>query len=273
MLVIDTCTHFCLVNPPSPQARFLKVYSHKQTFKNLWGSLRRQKHVQVSLIMTFCFMILPVINAFAVETPFKPGERIVYNIQQMGVKAGEATLEFKGERHIQGRTLLLIIFTADGFNFYDQERIFLDPATYKPVVVTRDLNIFGSKERIIEKYQEQPGHIVIKKESGNRQTVVVLDNKSGIDNLYGFIYRYRLTGSFKVGDKLDIHLPTKDISIELKRQVKLSAAGKVFDSYYMQSDPAKYKLWFDAGPNKLPLRISGAIGIANTVMVMKEYHE
>lgn len=269
MLGLDNRTHFSLVNPPSLQARFFQAYFHKQAFKNLWGSLLREKYLQLSLLLLVLFSH----NVFADEFSFKPGETITYNIQQMGIKAGEATLVFKGHASYQGKDTILVVFTADGFNFYDQENIYLDPTSYKPLFVLRDLNIFGNKEKITEEYLAQEGKIRITKDVSGKKTDTILENKSVIDNLYGFIYRYRLSGSFNVGDKLDIHLPTKDITFELKKKTRLSAAGKVFDCFYMQSDPAKYKLWFDVGPKKLPLRISGAIGIANTVMMMKEYKD
>ncbi len=234
------------------------------------GGLVRKKFVFGFSMLVFFGLAL---NAFANESSFKPGETIVYNIQQMGFKAGEASLIFKGPVTYEGKDTLLIVFTADGFNFYDREDIYLDPKTYKPLYVIRDLNIFGKKEKITEQYLSAEGKINISKVANGKKTETVFENKSVVDNLYGFIYRYRLNGSFKIGDKIDVHLPTKNITIELQKETKLSTAGQQFDAFYMQSDPAKYKLWFDAGPKRLPLRISGAIGIANTVMVMKEYKD
>ena len=57
-------------------------------------------------------------QSFADSNAFKTGEIITYNIQQMGMKMGEATLEFKGNAVIEGKDSLLIIFTSKAFNFY-----------------------------------------------------------------------------------------------------------------------------------------------------------
>ena len=46
---------------------------------------------------------------------------------------------------------------------------------------------------------------------------------------------------------------------------------KKYPSVLFKSVPPKYTLWFDPGPQRLPLRISGSVGIANTIMVITGY--
>lgn len=216
-------------------------------------------------------LLLCVPNAFGAEPPYKTGEEITYSIQQLGMKAGKAVLSFKGPQTIDNQETLLIVFTSDGFNFYDEEKIYVDPKTYQPVRVDRDLNIFGKKEKITELYKD--GKIEINKEDakGNKTTEVL--EKGDVDNIYGFIYRYRTEGIFKIGDAIDLRLPTRDIKITVKKNVSFNAAGKKFNSFFMESNPSKYKLWFDSGPHKLPLRIMGAFGAGHTVMIMTAYKE
>ncbi len=211
--------------------------------------------------------------AFLLIAPLAQAETITYTIKQMGVNAGQATLTWGGETELEGQKLALVIFKADGFNFYDEEKIYLTPDTLKPVVIIRDLNIFGKKEKITEHYLPKESRIVVSKEAGGKKTEQTLQKDGTVDNIYGFIYRYRREGNFKIGNMLELKLPTKDLKIKLVKQVKVSAAGQDFDSFYMETKPGQYKLWFDAGPKKLPLRISGAMGIANTVMIMKEVKE
>ncbi|MBI4309755.1 MAG: hypothetical protein HY591_05440 [Candidatus Omnitrophica bacterium] len=196
-------------------------------------------------------------------------ETITYDIKKWGMKVGQAALTFGGEVDFEGRHLALIVFKADGFNFYDEEKIYTEPGTFRPVVVLRDfdLNVFG-KGKIREEYLTGEGKIKVIKESGGKKEEQVLQKQGPVDNIYGFIQRYRKEGSFKIGDVLDLHLPTKDLKIKMMRQLKLTISGKIFDAFYMHSIPAQYQIWFDAGPGKLPLKISGAIGLANTVMVM-----
>ena len=225
--------------------------------------------IRFSLTVLLCILSLP---AFGAEPPpFKPGEAIYYKIHKLGLR-GEATLVYKGPSSVGRKKALLIIFTSRAFNFYDQERIYVDPETFQPIRVDRDLDIFGKREKITEDYSE--GRIQITKIDGKgRKSQQTIETKHKVDNIYGFIYRYRLHGSFKEGEVLDMHLPTKDLTLKLVRKEQVEAAKKSFDSYYMESEPSEYKVWFDAGPNKLPLRISGAAGFGDTVMIMKSRRE
>ncbi len=135
------------------------------------------------------------------------------------------------------------------------------------------MNIFGRKEKIWEKYAPQEEKVYITKETNGKKTVQILEKKGRVDNIYGFIYRYRLYGNFKIGEIMDIRLPTKDLKIALRKRVHCVAGGKKYDSFYMEIRPSQYKIWFDSGAKKLPLRISGAIGLTNTSMIMTGHEE
>ena len=192
-------------------------------------------------------------------------ETIHYALIQLGIKAGDATLRNVGPTVYRGKSTFLIVFKAQAINFWDEERIYTDPLNFYPLFVERDLNIFGRKEKISEVYDRAKSEIRVVKTAGGKQTEQALKKTGAIDNIYGFILRYRKRGSFKIGDVLDIKLPTKDLKIKLVKRIN--------NSFFMQSSPAKYKIWFDSSARKWPLRISGAVGIANTVMEMTGYEE
>ena len=204
------------------------------------------------------------------ELPFKKGETISYNIKSLGVNGGKATLTFEGLQEYKGKEAYLIMFTARAVNFFDEERIYADKETFNPIAVIRDLNIWGKKEKISEEYDQGKGVITITKNGG---ASTAIGREPPIDNIYCFIYRYRKSGDFKIGDSFSITLPTKDVEIKLIKTAKVKADGRVFDSYYMESNPAKYKVWFDAGQKRIPLRINGAVGLNDTAMIMTEYKE
>lgn len=199
------------------------------------------------------------------------GEKITYSIKQMGMKAGEATLSYEGPSAKEDKDYVLIVFKADGMNFLDFEKIYADPQTLLPKIVERDVNIFGSKEQITEYYETETGKVRIVKTVKGKTTEQVITKKGGLDNIYCFIYRYRRDADPKPGESLAVNLPTVDLKLKLKEKVKLSAAGKKYDAVFMQSDPVKYKLWFDTGKQKIPLRIDGAVGVGSTTMTMKSY--
>lgn len=226
----------------------------------------------LSFILVMLMVNIPV---FAQEKPmpFRKGEVITYAIKKLAVKAGDATLTFEGETTIDGRTVYLIIFKADGFNFYDEEKIYVATDTFAPVKVLRDLNIFGNKEKITEDYLTKEGKIVISKTADGKTTQEVIQKDGQIDNIYGVIYRYRANGAFTIGDQVNLRLPTKDIILKLEKAVQIKAAGKLYQSFFMTSVPSKYQVWFDSSEQKIPLRINGAVGMANTTMIMRDYNQ
>jgi len=225
-------------------------------------------------------LLLPA--ARAEQPAFLSGEKIYYSVKQLGIKAGDAVLEFRGDDYIDGQKYTLVIFTAKGFNFYDEERIYLDPVSLTPVKVLRDLNIFGNKENIMEEYATANGAVRVTKTAAGKTTVAdimppVYAAKASpgrqVDNIYGFLYRARLGQQIRVGSAFDLHLPTLDLTLSGLKRVDFNAAGKQYKAVMVQSVPAKYTIWFDEGPKKLPLRIAGALGMANTVMVMTGYED
>jgi hypothetical protein len=225
------------------------------------------------IAMAFCIVLYTALSSCAAEPalPFAKGEVITYAIKKLAIKAGEATLTFEGSTEVKGQPVYLIIFKADGFNFYDEEKIYVDQQTFAPVMVARDLNIFGSKEKITEEYLSKEGKIVISKTAGDKTTQQVIEKQGQIDNIYGAIYRYRAFGKFTPNDQVQLRLPTQDVTLKLEKTVALKAAGKRYQAFYMSSVPSKYQVWFDVGQQKIPLEITGAVGMANTTMIMRDY--
>lgn len=205
------------------------------------------------------------------RAPFLPGEIIRYDIRKLKLKAGEASLEYRGLVDVDGISAVEIIFTASALNFLDEEKIYLDPQTFYPLVVKRNLNLWGKKETISELYDHSAGKIRIVKDAGGKTTEQILKREGPIDNIYAFIYRYRMSGTYQQGEVLNLHLPTKDVVIKLMEKVHVDASGKKQEAFFMQSDPKQYQLWIGATEQKLPLRIDGAVGLGKTLMVMREY--
>ncbi len=220
------------------------------------------------LTVLFC---LSTFSLHANEPPFPKGETITYAIKKLGLSVGEASYVFNGSTQIEGKQAFLLTFTAKAFNFFDEEKIYFDPTTFYPIMVQRNLNIFGKKEKIVEHYFHDKGEVIITKIAKKKETQQTIKKTGPIDNLICFIYRYRKFGTFQKDETLNMHLPTKDAAIRLLREENIKIATKQYNTYYLQSIPPQYKLWFSTGKNKIPLRISGALGPLNATMIMKNY--
>ncbi len=185
---------------------------------------------------------------------------------------GKATLTMAGPQDYQGHKTFLIVFKAEGLNYWDTEHIYLDPETLRPLFVQRDFSlvVFGEGQTL-EEYL--PGQIIITKTDKGRVSKETISKAGPVDNIYGFIYRYRKQGSFKIGDEMDMSLPTKDLKIKLMGFNRLRIGRKTYHAFYMQSQPTKYKIWFDNSEQKLPLKIVGTIGLMSSVMTMTDYEE
>ncbi|MBF0511061.1 MAG: hypothetical protein HQL13_01890 [Candidatus Omnitrophica bacterium] len=227
---------------------------------------RRAQARRSNLLWTLLFCCLFVPSLVFAET-------IHYTIHQLGFN-GKASLTMAGPKEFKGYKTLLIVFRAKGTNYSDEEDIYVDPKTYKPLFVERDfnLNIFG-QGKTLEDYVTTKGEIHITKKDGDRVTEQIINNVGAVDNIYGFIFRYRKEGTFKTGDHINMTLPTRNLEFKFIGHQPLKINGKYYDSLYMQSEPVRYKIWFDSSAHKWPLRITGSYGFINSVMTMTGYEE
>lgn len=215
-------------------------------------------------ILNFCVI------AHASGAPFSKGETIHYDIEKFKIKMGTATLVYNGTVEVQGKKALSITFTASGLKFLDEEQIYIDAETFYPLLIRRNLNIFGKEERITEFYDRQKGKVRIVKIAKGKTSEQIIENGGRFDNIYGFIYRYRQSGQFEQGKVLDLHLPTSDLKFQFVKQDTYAIADQEFNADYIQSTPKKYEVLFDNGPERIPLKINGALGFGNMSMIFRD---
>ncbi|MCA9401976.1 MAG: DUF3108 domain-containing protein [Candidatus Omnitrophica bacterium] len=197
---------------------------------------------------------------------FSAGERILYNLEKFGVNVGKASIEFHGTVQKESRSLVYIRFLADGLNFYDEEKIYLDPETYLPQIVERDVDIFGKKEKIREEYFHSQDYIQITKHSKGDVTRQEFPVKGPVENLYGFIYRYRREGAFEVGAETRMNLPTQDVFLSIVAKEPLKVNDHVYETYFFKGQPKRVRVWFEDSQNKFPVRIDGTLGLLKAKM-------
>ncbi|MFP4473487.1 MAG: DUF3108 domain-containing protein [Candidatus Omnitrophota bacterium] len=225
------------------------------------------KDLYKKLFYIFFGLLICAFPAMA-RPAFQPGEAVQYQIKKWALKVGTSELIYHGTVDTDKGRRVKIVFTADGFNFYDQETIYADPDTLLPLRVERDLDIFGNKENIVETYDPENGKVtVVKYNDGEETDRQIFEQEKPIDNLYCFLYRYRRDGEFEPGREIAMNLPTQTVKLEIIRDEKMAIAGKERSVYYMESRPSKYRVWFSADEEHVPLRIDGAVGLAKTAMI------
>jgi hypothetical protein len=218
-----------------------------------------------ALITATVLSIFTIFSFNANAAVVQKGETLTYKISKFKIKVAEAVLTYQGPVTVDGKEMLLVDFTARGLKFLDEEKIYLDPQTYYPVMIKRDLNIFGSEEQIVEYYDQEKGIVKIVKTVKGETTEEFIEKGRTLENIYGYIYRQRTQGQFSEGEEYDLSMPTRDVTIEYAKEAKLRAAG---DAHYYRSKPKKFKLFFDQSEQKIPLRIDGAMGFGSMSMLL-----
>ena len=227
--------------------------------------------IKSCLLAVVISLLLAVQSFAAAQMPFVFGETITYDIKKMNITVGKATFVYKGEAKINGAKAHLIVFTARALNFFDEELIYFDPQTYYPLVIKRTLNLWGRKESIVETYDAKKGIVTIVKDVNGKVETLVIEKPGRLDNIYCFIYRYRHLGDFKQSSFLSLNLPTKDVELVLFDQREIKIGKQARQSFYMQSEPKQYRIWFETDQSRIPLRIDGAVGFGKTSLVLKRY--
>ena len=229
---------------------------------------RNDKNRIFGIVLGCVLFFIGAINSYAQEKNFF-GETITYRIKQIGM-SGTATLTIDGPTTIEGKEAILITFLAKGFTFFDEEKIYIDPKTCYPIIVKRNLDIFGNKEKIDEYYDVEKGRVRIinSKDPGKPR---IIEKGKPIENIYGFIYRQRRDGKLNVGDEFSVQLPTQEVIIKAVDKQKMSVAKKDYEVVFMQGTPRNLKIYFDTGENKIPVRIQGAFGFGSAAMIMTQY--
>ena len=235
------------------------------------GRKRASPMIYWVLGLTLCMMkaFVETQPCFALDR-IEAGETIVYDIKKLKVTVGKAQLVYHGMVEVNKQRALSVTVTATGFKFFDKEQLYLDPETFRPMIIERNLDIFGQKEDIIEFYDAQKGKVKIVKRAGGKTEQKVIEEGGRFDNIYGYIYRQRLAGQFNPKDTYDLHLPTLDVRLKLMETKHIEVNDQSYKAYLIASEPKKYKVWFDSGPRKLPLKIDGAIGWGKMSMVIRE---
>ena len=233
------------------------------------------KKIYSLIVLLFGVFLFVQPLAFAQDAGYEQflGEIISYDVRSLAMKMADARIELKGLVNIDGRDAYLITFEAKGSNFFDSEKIYADTKDLYPLRVERDVTYLGSIEKIIEAYDQDKFVVTITKTTQAKPTPEnsVIQKKGKIDNLYCFIYRYRLMGNFQLGSSLRLNLPTKDVSVKIVKKMNLDAAGKTFTTFFLETTPAQYRLWFDTSKKKILLRVDKPAMVGGTIMIMNNY--
>jgi hypothetical protein len=205
------------------------------------------------------------------ELPFSKGEKIIYNVRLFGIKIGKSELLFAGETQLNKRSVELIIFSTNVINLKDIEKIYVESDTFLPIRVERSVNFFGRKIYIVEDYNIKENSMTIYETEGSKVKTQVFKSDKPIQNIISLLFLFRRSEDLDIGQKFSVSVPLLNFDMQVTELVDLDTANKKYKAYLLESVPEKYRIWIDASPKKIPLRLDGAVAFGNTAMIMTQF--
>ncbi len=202
---------------------------------------------------------------------FKAGERIKFGVYSTGIKVGTGELVYNGLVSLDSKKLESIEFSLRTLSVRDKETVYGSLDFVFPHKVERELRIFGKDEKISEIYSDDHKSVRISKAINNAALPEqVLKGESGLCNVLLLLYFLRNDGTLAEGKVYKIALPTQNFDLIVKDVRKIKTRIGFFDAYYLESKPAKYKIWLSTKPDRLPLKLQGLVAGGMLYLLVNE---
>lgn len=199
---------------------------------------------------------------------FQPGERIRFGVYSTAIKVGSGELLYEGPVAKDGELLQHVVFKVSTISVRDEDSVFGTLDFARPLRVERSIRIFGKDELIVEKYAQDGRSVLISKSiNGAGPVDQTIASREELGNILLLIYKLRNTTGLRDGGPFKIVLPTQTFELYVKNVKKIKTPLGLFDAIYLESRPAKYRIWLSDTPDRLPLRIQGLVAGGMVYMV------
>lgn len=191
---------------------------------------------------------------------FKNQETVKFGIFSGGVRVGSGQLSYLGASVSDGNLFQHIRFQATTFSVVDHEDVYGTSDFASPARVERYVKLLGRKERIVENYARDARSVIIKKNLNGRDLPAQkIASPDSLRNVLLFLYKIRNERDLKVGSVFKIALPTQKFDLIVREKRKIRVPLGLFEAFYLESRPAKYRIWLSTARDRVPLRIQGLV--------------
>lgn len=198
-------------------------------------------------------------------------DTITYTVAFNGIPSGKIVWRYAGKRHINGKVLDVISVASHTkilklLNLESDEDIMLDEKTMLPVMVERNVKMFGNQEFIEELYDQKAGIVTItRKDSGKVDQII--RKKPPIHNILALLYFFPQSIALKERETLSFNLPTQAVHLRVRGIKRINVkAHKNMQAYLLSGSGArKFNLWLDVN-DKLPLRMDFFVSLGKVVI-------
>ncbi|MDO8302434.1 MAG: hypothetical protein Q7T18_04240, partial [Sedimentisphaerales bacterium] len=184
------------------------------------------------------------------------GEVITYDIKQGILKIGSAKMIFEGlvTKGSELSVLIHVMWKVPGFK--TDERIYVDPQTFRPRVIYKDRKKFGCKIQVLEDYFPVEGKVSIGRDMCGVKTQQVSSRGAPVESIYAMIYHLRMNSSIDDVPPFTVHLPDRDEHFKLEEIKKLNFDRQSYQARHFVSET--FGIWIDPSHDRLPLRIDSS---------------
>lgn len=191
---------------------------------------------------------------------FQTGERIKFGVYSTAIKVGSGELLYEGPVAKDGELLQHVVFKVSTISVRDEDSVYGSLDFARPVRVERSIRIFGKDELIGEKYAKDGRSVLISKSINGADPVdQTIASSEELGNILLLIYKLRNTNGLRDSGPFKIVLPTQTFELYVKNVRKIKTPLGLFNAIYLESRPAKYRIWLSDTPDRLPLRIQGLV--------------
>ncbi len=225
------------------------------------------------LICALCLAICLAICAHSQEReaiPFKPGEKLTYQVTFWGIRIGEIRMTLKEMTEIENIPVYHLLFDAKSSRYSDRKDIFVRTADLYPIRVDFNINKEGVKIIRREDFdQEKKILTVYEKANGEEMRETIQYETRIMDDVWALYYLR--TKELKEGDKFPLQITNAKYTLEVKGKERMEVPAGNFEAYLIISRPPKTKIWLSDDEKKLPLKIQNKILLGSLTLTLVEY--
>ena len=240
----------------------LRTFSEIPPKPKCEGGMKTRPFFRYLLVVSIVLVLVGATPSISPSTNvFKTGESIRFGAYSNGIKVGFGSLVYRGQEVLRSEQTQHVEFQVSSFTVNDKEDVYGAVDFSSPILVNRNVSLFGRNEIISEDYAADRKSVKILKKVNNAPVVTQdIASRVELNNVLLFIYKLRNDPELKVGKSYRIALPTQVFELIVRAQRNLRVPLGVFKTFYIESDPPKYKIWLKTDKDRAPIRIQGFIG-------------
>lgn len=244
--------------------------------------MRRRKAEGGRQIKKSVLLILVLLGsnfAWAQEYPFQVGEKLIYEVKILGIKAGRQTIKIDSKTKLGQEEVYCIISETASSSFfslfykvYDRIQTYIGVNDLLPRYIKADIHEGGRIRHTETQIDQSDLTAVVREESKPEKKLEITPKTVDITSL---IY-YLRTKKFEVGDTFDLGIISTGSSVKflntrveiVERNTVRVPLGKFTALLARENKDGRIGIWFSDDKLRLPLKIEATtpVGILSALL-------